>query len=254
MGSRWWPLACPLAVEMTFLSNNGWLDRVECLVAELKAVERRDADYWRSRQPDVCEKLAWVARQARCREILSQLRWQLNENRCGMKNEATCSDFVTEVNLAIEGSAPPREPSCVADGLVNHHRSGQTRHQLEADVTVRAAEGLIPGRAQDISASGIAVILPVELPIGTALELEIKLPTAPVTTTAVVRNRNAFLYGLEFVHPLCAARYQAGPDDCKDCGGTGFILQALDGKRRIAFAQIGCRHCGGTGHNLATHT
>ncbi len=117
------------------------------------------------------------------------------------------------------------------------------------DVTVRAEEGLIPSRAQDISKSGIAVILPVALPIGTALELEIKLPSVPIATTAVVRNRNAFLYGLEFVQPLRDARYQAGPDECKDCGGTGFILQALDGKQRIAFAQIGCRHCGGTGQS-----
>lgn len=130
---------------------------------------------------------------------------------------------------------------------MGHHQSGQTRHQLEADVTVRAAEGLIPGRAQDISESGIAVILPAELPIGTALELEIKLPTAPVTTSAVVRNRSVFLYGLEFVHPLRDARYHAGPDDCKECGGAGFIVQALDGKQRLAFTQINCRHCGGTG-------
>jgi hypothetical protein len=132
---------------------------------------------------------------------------------------------------------------------VDHHQSGQTRHQLEAEVTVRAAEGLIPGRAQDISESGIAVILPAELPIGTALELEIKLPTAPVATSAIVRSRNAFLYGLEFIRPFRDARYQAGPDDCKDCSGTGFVLHPLDGKQGIAFAQVRCPCRGRTGHS-----
>jgi hypothetical protein len=62
-------------------------------------------------------------------------------------------------------------------------------------------------------------LLPIELPLGTAVELEIKLPTAPVATSAIVRNRNAFLYGLEFVQSLRDARYRAGPDDCKECAG-----------------------------------
>lgn len=123
----------------------------------------------------------------------------------------------------------------------------QTRRHLEAEVAVRAEDGWVPGRAQDISDSGMAVILPVELPIGTAVELEIKLAPAPVATSAIVRNRNVFRYGLEFVQPLRDAGYRAGPDDCKDCSGTGFILKALDGEQRIAFARVECPDCGGTG-------
>jgi hypothetical protein len=84
MGNRWWPLACPTALEMTFLSSDDGLDRVERLLAELRAVERWDADYWRNSHPEVYENLAWAARQARRREILSQLRWQLDEDRRGI--------------------------------------------------------------------------------------------------------------------------------------------------------------------------
>jgi hypothetical protein len=125
----------------------------------------------------------------------------------------------------------------------------QTRHRLEADVTIRAEGKLVLGRAQDISESGMAVMLPVELPIGTAVEVEIRLPRVPVTTRAIVRNRDVFRHGLEFVQSLREAGYDAGPDACKDCGGTGFVVRAICGDQKVAFVHLKCADCGATGHS-----
>lgn len=73
------------------------------------------------------------------------------------------------------------------------------RIRLELDVNIYSKKsGLIPGRTLDISESGISVVLPVELPVGEVVKLEIMSRIEPVTVAAVVRNRNVFRYGLEF--------------------------------------------------------
>jgi hypothetical protein len=72
-------------------------------------------------------------------------------------------------------------------------RRGKRRHrrlELEAEVTVRSENGLVPGQSLDISESGMSVVLPVELPVGETVELEIKLPPTTATARATVRNRN----------------------------------------------------------------
>jgi hypothetical protein len=96
----------------------------------------------------------------------------------------------------------------------------------------------------------MAVVLAVELPIGTAVELEIKLPTVAVTTRAIVRNRIVFRHGLEFVQSLRDTGYEAGPDACKDCGGTGFVVRAICGDQKVAFVHVKCADCGATGHSI----
>ena len=83
----------------------------------------------------------------------------------------------------------------------------QRRHQrfeLEAEVTVRTDSGLFPGRTHDISESGMSAILPVELREGEVVELQIRLPSATETIHAIVRHRNVFRHGFEFVKPLHA--------------------------------------------------
>jgi hypothetical protein len=76
------------------------------------------------------------------------------------------------------------------------------RIRLEIDVNVYSQKaGLVPGRTVDISESGIAAMLPVELPIGEVVRLEIRARLDPVTVGAVVRNRNVFRYGFEFDLP-----------------------------------------------------
>lgn len=79
------------------------------------------------------------------------------------------------------------------------------RHQriaLEVEVIVRTNGAMLPGRTQDISESGMAVILPVELHEGAEVELQIKLPAATQTVRAIVRNRNVYRHGFEFAQPL----------------------------------------------------
>jgi hypothetical protein len=166
-----------------------------------------------------------------------------------MSASNACSDFVTGSQLnqrVFAGSAR----ICRRGRKIGAMEPGQTRHQLDAEVAIRAEDGLVPGRATDISECGIAVILPVELPIGTVVELEIKLATVPVITRAIVRNRNVFRHGLEFVQSLRDAGYEAGPDVCKDCGGTGFIVRAICGDEKIAFVHLKCADCGATGHSI----
>ena len=72
---------------------------------------------------------------------------------------------------------------------------------MEVEVIVRT-DSALPGRTQDISESGMPAILPVELCEGQAVELQIRLPRAAVTTRAIVRNRNVYRHGFEFVQPL----------------------------------------------------
>jgi hypothetical protein len=51
----------------------------------------------------------------------------------------------------------------------------------------------------DISESGISAMLRIEVPVGELVELEFTLPFGPVTTYAMVRQKNAFRYGFQFV-------------------------------------------------------
>jgi len=53
----------------------------------------------------------------------------------------------------------------------------------------------------DISESGIAAMLLIEAPLGENVGLSFTLPSSPVTIRAIVRQRNAFRYGFEFVDP-----------------------------------------------------
>ncbi len=79
------------------------------------------------------------------------------------------------------------------------------RHQriaLEVEVMVHTNGAMLPGRTQDISESGMAAILPVELHEGGKVELQIKLPAGTQTVSAIVRNRNVYRHGFEFAQPL----------------------------------------------------
>ena len=58
---------------------------------------------------------------------------------------------------------------------------------------------VVRGHTVDISESGISVMLPVEVPVGEVVRLEFKLPLGDVDVMAMVRQRNAFRYGFQFV-------------------------------------------------------
>ena len=79
---------------------------------------------------------------------------------------------------------------------------GQARFKIEVDIRIKSRTcGLLKGRTVDISESGIAAMLTIEVPLGEVVDLSFTLPDGPVTLSATVRQKNAFRYGLEFVVP-----------------------------------------------------
>jgi PilZ domain len=77
----------------------------------------------------------------------------------------------------------------------------QPRFKIEIPITINSrTSGVLNGTTVDISESGIVAILPIEVPLGENVELNFTLPSSPVTISAMVRQRNAFRYGFEFVH------------------------------------------------------
>lgn len=76
------------------------------------------------------------------------------------------------------------------------------RITLEVEVLIVANGAILLGRTQDISKSGVAAIIPVELHVGAEAELQIKLPTGTKAVRAIVRHRNVYRHGFEFEHSL----------------------------------------------------
>lgn len=83
----------------------------------------------------------------------------------------------------------------------NNQRRRHQRIALEVEVLVVTNGAMLPGRTQDISESGMAAIIPVELHEA-QVELQIKLPSGTQTVHAVVRQHNVYRHGFEFAQPL----------------------------------------------------
>jgi hypothetical protein len=74
------------------------------------------------------------------------------------------------------------------------------RYKLEVSIRVYPRNAnVVRGQTVDISESGISVMLRVEIPMGELVRLEFELPDGPVEAHAMVRQRNAFRYGLQFI-------------------------------------------------------
>ena len=74
------------------------------------------------------------------------------------------------------------------------------RHKLDVAIRVYPRNAsVVRGHTVDISESGLSAMLLVEIPVGEVVRLEFDLPDAPVDVHAMVRQRNAFRYGLQFV-------------------------------------------------------
>jgi len=79
------------------------------------------------------------------------------------------------------------------------------RFKLEVDVSVYPrGRTVIRGHSVDISESGIAIMLVDELPLREIVRLEFTLPLGSVDVHALVCQRNAFRYGLQFVESASA--------------------------------------------------
>jgi len=87
------------------------------------------------------------------------------------------------------------------------------RFKLDANLKIHSRTGgLLSGYALDISESGISAMLPIEVAIGEVVELDIELPLGAVNVRAIVREKNAFRYGFQFVQPNAA--HQLIADAC----------------------------------------
>ncbi len=74
------------------------------------------------------------------------------------------------------------------------------RFPIEVNIRVYPRDcPVVRGHTVDISESGISAMLRVEVPVGEVVRLEFKLPLGDVDVIALVRQRNAFRYGFQFV-------------------------------------------------------
>jgi|SRR5580692_7666687 hypothetical protein len=74
------------------------------------------------------------------------------------------------------------------------------RFKLEVEIRVYPRDcPVVRGHSVDISESGLSAMLRVEVPVGEVVRLELTLPEGDVEALAMVRQRNAFRYGFQFV-------------------------------------------------------
>jgi len=79
------------------------------------------------------------------------------------------------------------------------------RFKLDIDIRVYPRNvAVVRGHTVDISESGVSAMLRVEVPVGEVVRLEFDLPLGPVEVHALVRQRNAFRYGFQFVEASSA--------------------------------------------------
>ena len=124
-----------------------------------------------------------------------------DRKRC---SEGEASDFFDSLLIQHPNNATDQKTETLRVNDLGKARE-QRRHQrleIEVEVIVRTDSELLPGRTHDISEFGMSAILPVELREGQEVELQIRFPQANANTRAIVRHRNVFSHGFEFVQPL----------------------------------------------------
>jgi c-di-GMP-binding flagellar brake protein YcgR len=78
----------------------------------------------------------------------------------------------------------------------------RARFKLDSDVKIYSrTSSVVMGRSVDISETGLAAMLKIEIPLDLVVRLEFTLPRGVVSVRALVRQRNAFRYGFQFVEP-----------------------------------------------------
>jgi len=76
----------------------------------------------------------------------------------------------------------------------------RTRYKLNVDIRVYPRNNpVVRGHTIDISESGVSAILREEVPVGEIVRIEFTVPHGEVEVFAVVRQRNAFRYGFQFL-------------------------------------------------------
>jgi hypothetical protein len=101
--------------------------------------------------------------------------------------------------LDLENQLSGRQPQ----GIVDARR--HPRFKFETHIRVYArGRAVVRGHTVDISQSGISAMLRVEAPLGEVVRLEFVVPGGEVDIHAVVRQRNAFRYGFQFLESSSA--------------------------------------------------
>ena len=90
------------------------------------------------------------------------------------------------------------QPVAAAPRLVDARRLPRFKIKVDVRIDSRTC-GVLQCYSVDISESGISAMLTLELPVGEIVEMEFTLPFGPVRTYAIVRQRNAFRYGFQFI-------------------------------------------------------
>jgi hypothetical protein len=85
-----------------------------------------------------------------------------------------------------------------ADQFVEARRHPRFKLDVEVRVYPRNSP-VVRGHTVDISDSGVSAMLRVEVPVGEVVRLEFTVPSGNVEVHALVRQRNAFRYGFQFV-------------------------------------------------------
>jgi hypothetical protein len=81
----------------------------------------------------------------------------------------------------------------------------QPRFKIEVGISVNSRTcGTLKGHTVDISESGISALLTIEVPLGEIVELDFTLLFGQVKIYAMVRQRNAFRYGFQFMELTAA--------------------------------------------------
>ena len=77
-----------------------------------------------------------------------------------------------------------------------------SRFKLDVEVKIYSRDSSrVVGHSVDVSEQGLAVMLQIEIPLDQVVRLEFELPLGVVSIRALVRQRNAFRYGFQFVEP-----------------------------------------------------
>lgn len=77
------------------------------------------------------------------------------------------------------------------------------RYTLEIDLRIYPRNSaVVRAHSVDISESGISAMLRDEVPIGEVVRLEFTVATGDVEIHALVRQRNAFRYGFQFLEAV----------------------------------------------------
>jgi c-di-GMP-binding flagellar brake protein YcgR len=95
-------------------------------------------------------------------------------------------------------AVPRSSESWPARGFIDAR--GSPRFKLETDIRIYARnQAVAHGHTVDISETGIGAMLMDEIHVNEIVRLEFSLPNGEVEVMAVVRQRNAFRYGFEFI-------------------------------------------------------